>query len=886
MSAMGGAEASVEVERAFIAVGCNRVVGAVSWGPCNLVAFGAHNAVAIFSPEESRILVTLPGHRDLVNCVLWLAASNQLDSDGSIREHFLLSGSSDGAVILWAFSSVENTWRIASQLPKAHERAVTCMAAYMVSPSLALLSSTSSDSFVRIWNVSLPAKPSGDCSISLLQSIPVGSRAMVATSLTALPGSQQTLLLALGGLDNHVHFYVRSLTGEFSLACQVKGHQDWIRALDFSSTSHSTAFDTVFLASSSQDKSIRIWKISRRAAQSKDGEETLEMSLRSFIDGPIFKAGEDIWQVSMESLLLGHEDWVYSVRWRPHGSGVGMEASNATEESMCVLSASMDRSMMIWRPDAASGIWINEVTVGELAPSALGFYGGVWSPQGDAILANGYGGSLHLWKNLNLQAGDWQPQLTPSGHSASVADFAWAKTGQFLISVSHDQTARLFACWNWSNEDKSSRKTSWHEIGRPQVHGHDLNCLAMVRGPGNHRYVSGAEEKVARVFEAPGALLDTLTFTTGGKSDGLNRDDVHILGANMSALGLSQKPIYAPGRGSSGTESAVTTDLGNEGGLDTMGALPDAEPTVLTEPPFEEHLAQNTLWPESHKLYGHGNELFAMCCDHAGKFVATACKAQSETFAQIWLWQVDSWRPAGQLKAHALTVTQLEFSHNDRFLLSVSRDRHLSVFERVQAGNESESSSPYQLVTKIDAHKRIIWTCSWSCCDRFFATGSRDKIVKIWAVRDTETGVQIENVLTLPTFKSSVTALAWGPGLLLAVGMEDGTLELWGGSLQGSMKDSSHVAEDKGTGPSESSGSPEEQSWKLEMACLQKFDRFNCHVAAVHRLAWRDIPIDDEHMPLVIISTPLGDEPYQLASCGADYSIRLFNVKHNRRFTQ
>lgn len=79
------------------------------------------------------------------------------------------------------------------------------------------------------------------------------------------------------------------------------------------------------------------------------------------------------------------------------------------------------------------------------------------------------------------------------------------------------------------------------------MHGHDLNCLTMVRGPGNHRYVSGADEKVARVFEAPGALLDTLTFTTGGKSDGLNRDDVHILGANMSALGLSQKPIYAPG---------------------------------------------------------------------------------------------------------------------------------------------------------------------------------------------------------------------------------------------------------------------------------------------------------------------------------------------------
>lgn len=70
----------------------------------------------------------------------------------------------------------------------------------------------------------------------------------------------------------------------------------------------------------------------------------------------------------------------------------------------------------------------------------------------------------------------------------------------------------------------------------------------------------------------------------------------------------------------------MVKDYDDQAGLDTLGALPDALPSVLTEPPFEEHLAQNALWPESHKLYGHGNELFAMCCDHSGKFVATACK--------------------------------------------------------------------------------------------------------------------------------------------------------------------------------------------------------------------------------------------------------------------
>jgi WD40 repeat protein len=61
-------------------------------------------------------------------------------------------------------------------------------------------------------------------------------------------------------------------------------------------------------------------------------------------------------------------------------------------------------------------------------------------------------------------------------------------------------------------------------------------------------------------------------------------------------------------------------------------------------------------------------------------------QAQSASVAEIWLWHIDSWRVAGQLRSHTLTVTQMEFSHNNRFLLSVSRDRHLSIYQRVETG--------------------------------------------------------------------------------------------------------------------------------------------------------------------------------------------------------
>jgi len=50
---------------------------------------------------------------------------------------------------------------------------------------------------------------------------------------------------------------------------------------------------------------------------------------------------------------------------------------------------------------------------------------------------------------------------------------------------------------------------------------------------------------------------------------------------------------------------------------------------MLSAPPSEENLLQNTLWPETQKLYAHGNELFTLACSPDGLLLASACKVIS-----------------------------------------------------------------------------------------------------------------------------------------------------------------------------------------------------------------------------------------------------------------
>ena len=82
----------------------------------------------------------------------------------------------------------------------------------------------------------------------------------------------------------------------------------------------------------------------------------------------------------------------------------------------------------------------------------------------------------------------------------SASEFGWSHADTRM-----DQTSRIHARCRVA--DGEAGPSTWAEIARPQIHGYDMADIAWVSPL---RFASAADEKVARVFDAPGGFVESL----------------------------------------------------------------------------------------------------------------------------------------------------------------------------------------------------------------------------------------------------------------------------------------------------------------------------------------------------------------------------------------
>ena len=683
----------------------------------------------------------LCGHTDTVNAVKFFPT--QADSS-----HTILSGSVDKTIRVWHAKPTSPAEYGLVATVEGHESSINCLTVFKGSNVFA---SGSADATIRIWRIESLGLGTIVHEVQTIQTNP--RFFALALALHSL-GAGDDLVLAASGTKTIVQVYVASNNGIFRHQVTLPGHESWIRSLGFTHERVSAGTD-LLLASASQDKYIRLWRITQVRPKANSRTEFPFEDVKEPLSNKEFKleTSQKAYSVSFEALLLGHEDWIYTVSWR------------LDEDSLQLLSASADSSLAIWECEQSSGVWVCVTRLGEIGVqkgsttatgSTGGFYIGLWSPDGKKLVSLGRTGSWRLW-NYERDQDRWLQGVGISGHTKSVAAVAWSKDGSYLLSTGSDQTTRLHAAW------RRGDRYSWHEMARPQIHGYDLNCIDSIS---QAKFISGADEKLLRVFDEPRATADLLETLCGIPT---YVEQTLPDAANIPVLGLSNKATEIV----SGEEPSIDGRV-RTGKLESAAS---GRTLNVDCPPLEDQLARHTLWPEREKLYGHGYEISAVACSHDGTVVATSCRASSMDHAVIRLYTTKDWREVKpSLTAHSLTVTALCFSSDDRYLVSVGRDRQWVVFERDGVLPEAyilKHSNP-------KGHSRMILDACWAPLEagRVFATAGRDRTVKVWSISTMGTECTTTLVAASSTTAVGISSRLSEKDMVVAIGTETGNITL------------------------------------------------------------------------------------------------------------
>jgi elongator complex protein 2 len=822
-----------------------------------ILVYAMNNIIAIStiyndSKQTPAVLCTLRGHKGFINSIDYIKNSNYL----------YIYSCSDLTIKIWrckySISSLESfcQWHEYQTLLGNFQASIQLLSCLSIDQNCHFIVGSDSSGKCVSWlckySDSIIPVENGANNFSIIDEFKVQSIQMAnALNLIKLPTMKSntiTILLVSGCVDSKIHLRATTLDYEtktfpvFSYIGSLVGHEEWITSI----SSYCDSDNNILLATGSQDWKVRIWRITATFLLQSENSDSAILTQSDVSNNHVDEGddGDNIegdegdvelvpeenlsesrltfhifgtsYSIFFDALLLGHEDWITSVHWK--------RAINGTVNSnLQLFTTSMDRNMIIWKPDTQlGGVWqpitrfgdIGGTLGGSIGANLLGFINGNVSSDGTAVLGVGFGGSFHLWKH-NMSLDRWFPEPYLSGHFGSVNDISWATDGSYLISVSSDQTCRLFA------PILRAQKSYWHEISRPQIHGYDLHTIAMCPKP-SLMIFTGGDEKLIRQFDAPVCVIEGMKKLSSIEWSNYDITSDRTYRAFIPELGLSNKAYDLISK-----QEREELDARNVSTLDWSSI------------PLESQLSDYTIWPEIKKLYGHSNDVVITAITKCGKYLASSSKARNPATAGIIIWDTSTMLMHQTLLVHESTVVCLRFSQDDKYLISAGKDRTLCVY-----AYDSNRSAFSIFAAKKNAHKRIIWDAAWVSND-LLCSVSRDGMCKLWKFES-----ESENTINelkcihsfLPFNEVSITSVDILNDFM-AVGSELGDISIF--KISKSLDDDVKNSENE-----------------VYSTFITSVDSVFAHGSSVKRVRWR---------PLIN-----ADMTKYLSTCSEDFSVRIF----------
>ena len=496
----------------------------------NCLAYGSHNLIHINNPSEVKTYLTLKGHSKRVNVIKFI--DNQKKVGNKLIE--LISGGADGKIIHWENLSSDKKaifdykfWKKAKEyfcseliknkdIPEENIPSINALETLYISNIEKYFSIFSSNGILDLFYFDLDLNE-----YKLFASLDFTKKLQDTISLCVI--NDNYLMMLTGGYDKKINVYtvmrIKTMNQELQnhsmnsikaveFCTSLTGHENDIRDISIVSSELFDNVNNIFFCSCSQDTFIRVWNVTKleknnlsemannvNALKSNSIYDEYKSKTSYVIKVPLHDTEKisskfEYYNITLDSVLSGHEDVVSSIRW------------GQLDNNFIILSSSLDFSIGIWVFNKKYNIWDKKYSLGEMIGNKHAFFYATFLNSYKEVLAYSFHGSLYLWKMNENEKYEAKPVI--HGHFDEVRDLDWDPTLNFLFSCSHDETTRIFSYWE---ENKT-----WHEINRPQVHGYPINSMACVNLGKNTlcKIISASEEKVLRMFNPPFNLIKFL----------------------------------------------------------------------------------------------------------------------------------------------------------------------------------------------------------------------------------------------------------------------------------------------------------------------------------------------------------------------------------------
>ncbi len=420
----------------------HRVLGVSFSQDGQILASGSQdNTIKLWS-RTGKLLNTLRGHTDRV-------ASVSFSPDGQI----LASGSYDNTVKLWYFNSPEEIWNwellddprywqpygnnnqlfalnngktksYLQEQGKIQDDFTTKLSCFLRVGNFCLVPLSKIISFFPANFSSLLHQYEEE--YHSLVDITLDSQVKVPTRLQCFPRSIGSVCVDWNW--NTSYHPPHSTSKNINLI----GHTDHVLSVSFSPNNQ-------IIASSSKDKTVKLWNRQGKLLKTLVGHNEWVSSVSFSPDGKMLASASDDGTVKLwtkKGVLLrtinAHKSWVLGVTFSPDGQAIA--------------TASYDNTVKLW---SINGELLRTFLKGASdSVTSVSF-----SPDGQAIASSSYDGKVKLWSLY-----DGSLLKTLRGHQDGVMSVSFSPDGKLLASGSRDNTVIL---WNLALDDLLEKGCSW-----------------------------------------------------------------------------------------------------------------------------------------------------------------------------------------------------------------------------------------------------------------------------------------------------------------------------------------------------------------------------------------------------------------------------------------